>query len=675
MNPFINIEEKRENKLQKLRNERYALERKYLETQKRVREKTLAHFPAIIWALNHHVNTRSEKMNFNDLHYLLQLYKVIDKNILMCVEKSVQCGLSELFIIQSHIEAGQLGMTVMYVLPKYELRNRFVDNRIFKLQKKVPKYNYLLKQAETSVQRKSLIHFGRGTLAFVGSNVESEFIEIPVDSAYVDEKDRCNQANLLLVPDRLTASPYKFQREISNPTVEGFGIDERYLQSSQALWNIKCPHCNKYFSPDFFRHVVREVAHNVYEARDPDYVPYENEARLIHDCGEPMNRLEKGMWIHKYPKRDWKGYRISKVYSKFARLSELIETWQDALGNELKTQVFYNSNLGLPYSSKGAKITVGMLNECRRRYRWPVVQSRPESVRLMGVDVGEVLHVIIRERVFHDGVKELKLILAANVPGFSQVSQLIREWKPKRVVVDAQPEIHKVMELKDKFKMTYSSRFQNRLTKMNVEKKSRSVSMDRTAILDFVKAAVENQVLWLPMKAEFIDDGQYYSQMTASTRILEANQDNPEKSRYVWVHTKPDHYFLAEAYCLQADMLMPQHDIFTFYESEAEAMKGREARKIDKEKQDEREKIAELQKLTPHLALEKIRSQYQQEKKVKPKVDDKAIYFAILDMYKTQGYADLVLIAQQTSEHEGDVLRILKQNGFSESRIKGQYVK
>ena len=143
----------------------------------------------------------------------------------------------------------------------------------------------------------------------------------------------------------------------------------------------------------------------------------------------------------------------------------------------------------------------------------------------MGVDVGEVLHVIIRERVFHDGVKELKLILAVNVPGFSQVAQLIREWRPKRVVIDAQPEIHKVMELKDKFKMAYSSRFQNRLTKMNVEKKSRSISMDRTAILDFVKAAIENQVPWLPMKAESIDDGQYYSQMTASTRILEANQD------------------------------------------------------------------------------------------------------------------------------------------------------
>ena len=98
-----------------------------------------------------------------------------------------------------------------------------------------------------------------------------------------------------------------------------------------------------------------------------------------------------------------------------------------------------------------------MLNECRKCYRWPVAQSRPESVRLMGVDVGEVLHVIIRERVFHDGVKELKLILAVNVPGFSQVAQLIREWRPKRVVIDAQPEIHKVMELKDKFKMAYSS--------------------------------------------------------------------------------------------------------------------------------------------------------------------------------------------------------------------------
>jgi len=668
VNPFTDVEEKQ-------RNELYALKQKDYQARKRTREKTFLQYPSVYYAVNHHVNTRGEDMSFDDLHYLLQLYKAIGNNPLMVVEKAVQMGLSELFIIQSHIESGERGMTVMYVLPKYELRNRFVDNRIFKLHKKVPRYNYLLKQSEMSVHRKSLIHFGKGTLAYVGSNVESEFIEIPVDSAYVDEKDRCNQENLLLLPDRLTASPYKFQREISNPTVEGFGIDERYQKSSQALWNIKCPHCNKWFSPDFFRHVVREVAHNAYEARDPEYMQHETGARLIHDCGRPVNRLDGGMWVHKYPKRDWQGYRISKVFSKFANLSELIEGWEDAVGNELKMQVFFNSNLGLPYSAKGAKITTGMLNECRRHYQWPVPQSRPESIRLMGVDVGSVLNVVLRERVQYDGEPCLKLILAMTVPGFAQVAKLIREWRPRRVVIDERPEIHKVMELKDKFKNVYSSRFQAGLAKMNVDRKARGVTMDRTALLDFVKAAVENMTLWLPMEAEHIDKGQYYSQMTASTRILEANQENPEKSRYIWVHTKPDHYFLAEAYCLQADMLMPQHDIFEFYESEAGAIKERDARKVKEEKKDEREEIAELQKLSPHLALQRIRDQHHQKKQVRPKVDDKAIYFAILDMYKAQGYVDLLLVAQQAGEHEGDVLRILKQNGFGESRIKGQYVK
>ena len=120
---------------------------------------------------------------------------------------------------------------------------------------------------------------------------------------------------------------------------------------------------------------------------------------------------------------------------------------------------------------------------------------------------------------------------------------------------------------------------------------------------------------------------------------------------------------------------MPQHDIFAFYESEAVDIGKREARKVEAEKQDEREKISELQKLTPQVALERIKDQYHHKKEVRPKVDDKAIYFAIMDMWKAQGYVDLILVAQQTGEHEGDVYRILKQNNFIESRIKGQYVK
>lgn len=527
-------------------NRMYATSQRIQVAQEDALRRGLVDYRALYWARHYHVNTRLQRMSFKNLYYLVEMYKAIEKDHNMVVEKSVQCGLSELFIIQSHVEAGEKGMTVMYVLPKYELRNRFVNNRIYKLHKRVNWYGFLVKQAETKVHRTSLMHFGLGTLAYVGSNVSDEFIEIPVDSAYVDEKDRCNQSNLLMIPDRLTASPYKYLREIGNPTTEGFGIDERYLESSQSQWNIKCPRCGQWFVPDFWKHVVREVSANVYVPRDTkadtDPQAFE-EIDLIHDCGGSVDRLQWGEWVHAYSRRVWKGYRVSKVFSKFTTLRDMYRVWSKAAGNDLKTQLFYNSDLGLPFSSKGSKITRSLLDSCRRSYEWPVRHVGNEYARLMGVDVGSHLHVVLRERVRTGSGMALRMLGAWTLPGFSQLAELLREWKPACCVIDAMPEIHKVMELKEEFGNVWSSRFQSDATSLVKQKDKREVRMDRTAILDYVRQAFELQNMILPMQAESIESGEYYAHMQASTRILEANEESPEKSRFVWVEgSRPDHF-------------------------------------------------------------------------------------------------------------------------------------
>lgn len=588
------------------------------------------------------------------------------------------CGLSELYIIQSHIEAGERGLTVMYVLPKYEIRNRFVNNRIYKLHKKVSEYAELVKEAETKVHRTSLMHYGKGTIAYVGSNVEDEFIEIPVDSAYVDELDRCDLSNLLMLPDRYTASPYKYHREISNPTIEGFGIDERYNESSKAVWMLRCPRCNKLFTPDFYKHVVRQISEHKYIARDTDFVMGETmrDAYLIHDCGGVVNRLQDGEWVHAHPRKKWKGYRISKVFSKFTDLGDLIEKHNKALGNDRKIQVFTNSDLGLAFSSEGAKITRNMLNKCRREYAYPLPKSDKMNARFFGVDVGDILHVIIRERIRIGDVWALRLIHALTVPGFSQLAQLLNEWRPKTGVIDSMPEIHKVADLKADFKNVWSSRFQEKLAELTKHKHIRELRMDRTALLDEVKQGLELERILLPMNAEFIDNGSYYDQMMASTRILEANETNPEKSMYKWRHSKPDHYFLAEGYCLQASMMSPNSSIWDFYTQSVETMEG--------EKEDElvpitginnKKELTKMMDLTPETFLAGVQRKMNRKTQVRPKVDIEAIQKACENMHKAQGYVDLDLIVSQVGEHEDDVRRVLLQLSFGESKISGQYIK
>jgi len=544
----------------------------YAKKKKESLEK-YASYPILHWAMKYHRNTNNEPMSFKNMPYLLAIYRMIHEYQRVVIEKAVQTGISELLIVESHYYAKE-GLTVFYVLPKYELRNRFVNNRIHRQHRRIGYYANLVRQAklEGGSHRTSLMHFGEGAIAYVSSNVESEFLEIPVDAAYVDEKDRCNQRNLLMVPDRLTVSPYKIWREVSNPTVEGFGIDERYLSSTQGKWMLKCDRCNKHFVPNFFEHVIREVGINQYEARDPQYVPFETNARLIHSCGRPVNRLKQGEWVHDYADREWVGLRISKLFSKHTPLRELVEEWKSIAGHELKEQIFYNSNLGLPFSSEGAKIHEHHLNDCKRSYQYPAELSRTRFVRTMGVDVGAALHVIIRERIIDRGGEVRQLLLAVSIATFPELYRLIRQWRPKIVVVDAYPEIHEVSSLKKKFNNVWSSRFQEQRIEMGRNKKDRLVTMDRTALLDFVKRAIDEQILVLPKTADTIDNGAYYSHMQASTRVLEVDEVDVEKSRFVWKHTRPDHYFLAEAYCMQAYFLIPKSSVFDFYQSEIKKM-------------------------------------------------------------------------------------------------------
>lgn len=572
--------------------------------------------PALYWALKYHINSRGERMAFNKVPYLLSLYVAIKNDHNQVVEKSVQCGLSELYIIQSHLEAAN-GLTVMYVLPKYELRNRFVNNRIYKLHRKSAKYAELIRSNSSSgIHRTSMIHFGKGTLIYVGSNVESEFIEVPIDSAFIDEKDRCNLSNLELLPDRYSASPYRFQREISNPTVEGFGIDERFLKSSQGLWNIKCPHCGKWFVPDFFNNVVKQIGPRQYVPRDTS-VDLENELqeiRLICECGKPVDRFLDGEYVHKYQNKEYRGYRISKIFNKFVSLRKMYDKWVDAQGNEIKTQVFYNSDLGLPYTSKGAKITREDLNRLKKNYEINFEQyTHP---RILGVDIGSDLNYVLRELVKIDGVIYLRLLKVGTVPTFELLcSEIIDQYRPKAIVVDANPEIHKVQDLKSAYSNVYSSKFQEGKLTIDINKTDRIVNMDRTALLDSVKANVDKELYINPVDAEFLDNGDYYAQLCASTRILEVDDEKPDKARFVWVHTQPDHYFLAEGYCLQALSLVPNIDsIIDFFKKNTSKL-APEIAGIQGVTGDEAKELSRLIHLSPEQALENIRKMNMKGKK------------------------------------------------------------
>lgn len=496
--------------------------------------------PRLFYALAHHRNTGKKKMSFEGKRYLLPIYSDNSRDIV--VQKSVQCGISEWEIIEAFSKCSQ-GLAVFFVLPKYDLRNSFVANRVDKCIEMVPFYRRMLKDAVGDSDSKNLKHFANGTIKFASSNTISDFSEFPADVVIIDELDRCDQQNIAYANDRIVASKHKYTRKVANPTIEGFGIADEFKNSDQKEWMARCDKCQTYQELDFFKNVVEEVSEKEYQLLDREWT--KDCGRDIHtvcvNCSQPFDRLtEDAYWHRKNPASDVSGYHISRLMDAGTAVAELWKIFQSAQGNETKMQVFFNSDLGIPYQSKGSKLTDFLLDQCVDDYAMP---SSGEDT-IMGVDVGAVLNVTISK--IEDGRR--RKVHVGTVNQFEELDILVRVYGVSCCVMDALPETRKAKEFRDRFRgQVYLCQFHTNeggTQEIKINQDEYMVTCDRTQVMDDAHADILTKNVILPRGAKTIDNGQFYEQMCAPTRIFDEKM-----GRFVWREgSKPDHYRLADTY-------------------------------------------------------------------------------------------------------------------------------
>lgn len=522
---------------------REILEKQYLLKLHQL-DQALDQYPRLKYAIVHHQNIRGERMQFHDKPYLVEIYKDSAPEIVL--KSSVQTGKSEFLIVSAHSWA-ERGLQVLYVLPTIDLRNLFVANRVDKLYERVPHYQEMLMKSRGSSNARGLKHFGPkgGAIFFAGSNSATTFIEKPIDLVVGDETDRFDQANYEKADDRMTASPYKLKYEASNPTVDKYGIDKRWRKSDMREWFIKCGSCNYWQAVDWFRNVVRQTDDDYYILMDEEW--HEDIGRDINmhcvKCGSVLNRFDTtGQWVPKFQNRkDTHGYHIHQLLSSYVLLTKMWDKFKDALHDDTAMQVFYNSMLGNTFAGKGSKLTDDILNAVKDNYTMPATSKAP---CFMGVDVGKVLHVVVRELVAGD---RLRLVFAGTVRDFSDLDYLFARFNIATYVIDAMPETRKATEYA--FKHTgrgWICRYNHNLTEVNTNAETRVVSADRTQIMDRVMKYFMEKRYINPQNAQSLDRGEYYDLLKTPTRVLD-----PEKNTYDWLGD-PDHYFHSEVYALLA---------------------------------------------------------------------------------------------------------------------------
>ena len=293
--------------------------------------------------------------------------------------------------------------------------------------------------------------FGKGVINYVSANSEASFLEFPADLLIYDEKDRMDQDIIQLGPDRLSESDHGLIWEVSNPTIADFGISYAYENSTKGLYMFKCNHCGKWQEFDFFKNVVRQIAQREFEPLDKSYDRLSDDEIKMYcsnvDCKGVIDRYGvQREWVEEHPKRKVTGFKLSKlIYSKDG-IKPLVDRCLRVSFNDTKWQRFVNSDLGEAIEGTGAEITRESILASRENYKMDEYgKMEKRGLRYMGVDVGAVLHCVVRE---WNGNKK-KLIWHGHLKDVGDLLGCIGKYGVGVVVIDALPEIRMVETFKN----------------------------------------------------------------------------------------------------------------------------------------------------------------------------------------------------------------------------------
>jgi len=519
-----------------------------------IEEAVRRHHPEYWLASYHHVTSKDKYIDFDSPGYKFQEAIYLDDSPDMVIKKCTQVGISEYLIVRAMAKMYR-GRNVFYVVPKYDLLKRFVRLRLDKSISKTPIYSQGLQlihemggKATDNISTKTL--WG-SSIVFVGSNSKSGFSEFVADDSIVDEYDHCFQDFLPMVKDRQGDSENPTALKSGNPTFPNYGITKEYELSDQKRWHVRCS-CKNWINPDFYKHLVKDVGDEDYAVIDSEWEPGKEPRYICDKCGKPFDPKGEGEWVATYPSIDVSGYQIGSEFASKRKASDLLKVFEKSLENESERQDFENNWLGREYISQGSGILEKNLDDCIGDYRMP---ESTTNVCVMGIDVGEVLHVTIND--ISDPNRPRKVFIGTiRFNGYGdeidEIDELCARYNVKAGVIDAMPETRLSRRICSRFRFFFRW-FHSEGIRDRLDTVERIVKTDRNLMLDDLKESIIIKKLALPKNCRTLKPltskgiSEYYDNLTAPIRTFNEKGDKG-RGRYEWIHTRPDHYAFAEGY-------------------------------------------------------------------------------------------------------------------------------
>lgn len=475
--------------------------------------------------------SRGESLDFGDHGYLKQIYE--DQSPSIDYMKSAQSGATERMITEAMWLPDQFKENSIYLFPTSSTISDLVQERI---DEPINNNEYLTRVSGRAkkimgkqADKIGLKRMSNGFIYFRGSNKPTQITSIAGDIIFVDELDRMLLESVPYFSKRLAHSKRKWERWASTPTLPNFGIHKRFLVTDQHHWFVKCNHCDEEQEVDFFDNVL-------FEMKNMDECEW---AKIIcRSCKEEIVPFKlKGRWIPQNPDSGKRGYFMSKMYSPYLAIKEMVEASQKA--SEFEVQQFYNQDLGVPYEPKGGKLTDDVLDASVKEYKWNDVSGN----NYMGIDVGLNLHYIIQN--------DENIVEIGSCKSFADLDAKMVTYDIKKCVIDALPETRKSQEFADRFRGRVALCYYTGLKEVKrdewfiVDKDNpQKLNTNRTMSLDMFTGRIRRQQIGIPK--HWRDIPEFKEHMQGLTRMLVEKKDGSEEAQYV--KTGADHLYHAGNY-------------------------------------------------------------------------------------------------------------------------------
>jgi len=403
-------------------------------------------------------NTRNpmdpdQRWNFKGHEYQREILSDMSDEVV--AQKCSQVGASELWV---RLMLAMLGLaksiTVIYVLPTTGFARKFSKARIDPVIEHSPVLKDLMNRDVDSSELKQI---GNNFLYIAGSYGQNSAISVPARGLFQDEVDFCNQTTLTTFNSRLGHNKpgEYYKRSFSTPTVEKYGINGMYRDSSKAHYTVRCDSCHDWVAPNFMTDVeVPGFDGNLtlFEKEDIDNPLVKVDEAFIRcpKCKSPIKwetilNPNFRQWVHEEPDNPIHGYQIVPI--DVPEVNPIARTLRQIKEYERKKD-WVNFKIGYPYSDS----ETSFMQEVIDRYAIKNAERRPDDDETdlviakntaFGLDVGKTswftvlanidgeTRAIYYERIRQDGDNYLG----------KRVQFLIKVFGCAKGVVDAGPDI------------------------------------------------------------------------------------------------------------------------------------------------------------------------------------------------------------------------------------------